>query len=101
MMAARKAVITRGAAPDLSGGGVVDMTDETTLDDKESVPEPQAGIRTDIPHTARMYDYYLGGDQLPRGPRGGGRGRGDLPRHLPGARENRAFMHRATRVLAR
>jgi hypothetical protein len=59
-------------------------------------------IDTSKPHSARMYDYYLGGkDHF------------DVDRHAaervavayPGifvcARENRAFMHRATRVLAR
>ncbi|MFG1808078.1 SAM-dependent methyltransferase [Streptomyces sp. NPDC049040] len=78
------------------------MTDETTLDDTESVPGPQAGIRTDIPHSARMYDYYLGGRTNYRPDR---EAADEVATIFPGifraALENRDFMHRATRVLAR
>ncbi|MET7682515.1 SAM-dependent methyltransferase [Streptomyces sp. NPDC005423] len=58
-------------------------------------------IDTSRPHSARMYDYYLGGkdhfevDTLAAE---------SVAKAYPGifvcARENRAFMHRATRVLA-
>ncbi|WP_443054285.1 SAM-dependent methyltransferase [Streptomyces sp. IBSBF 2435] len=78
------------------------MVDETAVDDMDSVSEAQAGIRTDIPHSARMYDYYLGGRTNYRPDRDAAH---EVATVFPGvftcASENRDFMHRATRVLAR
>ncbi|WP_327286875.1 SAM-dependent methyltransferase [Streptomyces sp. NBC_01198] len=80
------------------------MADGTALGDaeSESAAELQAGIRTDIPHSARMYDYYLGGRTNYRPDR---EAANEVATIFPGiflsAVENRDFMHRATRVLAR
>ncbi|SHN06327.1 SAM-dependent methyltransferase [Actinacidiphila paucisporea] len=80
------------------------MTDGTALGDaeSESAAELQASIRTDIPHSARMYDYYLGGRTNYRPDR---EAADEVATVFPGvfvtALENRDFMHRATRVLAR
>lgn len=84
--------------------GVVDMTDGTATGDAEpeSAEELSAGIRTDIPHSARMYDYFLGGRTNYRPDREAAE---EVATVFPGvflsAEENRDFMHRATRVLAR
>ncbi|UWE10302.1 SAM-dependent methyltransferase [Actinacidiphila bryophytorum] len=68
----------------------------------ESAAEVQAAIRTDIPHSARMYDYYLGGRTNYRPDR---EAADEVATAFPSvfhtALENRDFMHRATRVLAR
>ncbi|CAI7977364.1 MULTISPECIES: SAM-dependent methyltransferase [unclassified Parafrankia] len=62
---------------------------------------PTVDLRTDLPHSARMYDYYLGGkDNFPAD-----RAAADQALHaFPGlqvtARQNRAFLIRATRHLA-
>src|SRR4051794_5959751 len=90
------------------------MTDGTALGDAESgsesewdleleaAAEVQAGIRTDIPHSAGMYDSSLGGRTTSRPDREAAE---EVATIFPGifatARENRDFMHRATRVLAR
>ena len=59
-------------------------------------------IDTSRPHSARMYDYYLGGkDHFEIDERAGEQVAGVFPAIYVCARENRAFMHRATRVLAR
>jgi hypothetical protein len=60
-----------------------------------------AGIDTSVAHSARMYDWWLGGkDNF-----AADRAMGDafaraIPTIRTMARENRAFMHRATRYLA-
>ncbi|MEY9836426.1 hypothetical protein ABH941_001646 [Streptacidiphilus sp. EB103A] len=62
---------------------------------------PPVDLRTDIPHSARIYDYVLGGkdnfqadreaaEQMLRG----------WPSLRPSMRQSRAFMHRVTRYLA-
>lgn len=55
----------------------------------------------DKPHSARMYDYYLGGKTNYAVDREAAQ---EVLRHLPGievvARVNRAFMHRSARFLA-
>ncbi|MHC3467983.1 SAM-dependent methyltransferase [Streptomyces sp. 7R007] len=59
-------------------------------------------IDTTKPHSARMYDYYLGGkDHFEVDERAGEQVAATFPAIFTCARENRAFMHRATRVLAR
>ncbi|MFJ5306618.1 SAM-dependent methyltransferase [Streptomyces sp. NPDC088350] len=59
-------------------------------------------IDTSRPHSARMYDYYLGGkDHFEVDKQAAETVAGVYPAIFVCARENRAFMHRATRVLAR
>lgn len=63
----------------------------------------QAGrdLDTSRPHSARMYDYYLGGkDYFEVDEQAAGSVIDAYPGIIVCARENRAFMHRATRVLA-
>ncbi|WP_371672220.1 SAM-dependent methyltransferase [Streptomyces sp. NBC_00289] len=64
--------------------------------------QPPAGIDTTKPHPARMYDWYLGGkDNYPVDEAMGRQMLTLDPRVPVMARVNRAFMHRATRWLAR
>ncbi|MEV7387327.1 MULTISPECIES: SAM-dependent methyltransferase [unclassified Streptomyces] len=59
-------------------------------------------IDTSRPHSARMYDYYLGGkDHFDIDTKAAETVAAAYPGIFVCARENRAFMHRATRVLAR
>ncbi|MCX4878789.1 MULTISPECIES: SAM-dependent methyltransferase [unclassified Streptomyces] len=59
-------------------------------------------IDTSRPHSARMYDYYLGGkDHFEVDKLAAETVASVYPAIFVCARENRAFMHRATRVLAR
>ncbi|MEU9923092.1 SAM-dependent methyltransferase [Streptomyces griseoluteus] len=59
-------------------------------------------IDTSRPHSARMYDYYLGGkDHFEIDKHAAEAVAAAYPGIFVCARENRAFMHRATRVLAR
>ncbi|WP_329268216.1 SAM-dependent methyltransferase [Streptomyces pseudovenezuelae] len=59
-------------------------------------------IDTSRPHSARMYDYYLGGkDHFEVDKQAAETVAAVYPGIFTCARENRAFMHRATRVLAR
>jgi hypothetical protein len=58
-------------------------------------------IDTSKPHSARMYDYYLGGkDHFEVDQQAAETVAFTWPGVFVCARENRAFMHRATRVLA-
>jgi len=58
-------------------------------------------IDTSRPHSARMYDYYLGGkDHFEVDKLAAETVASAYPAIFVCARENRAFMHRATRVLA-
>ncbi|MEV1068694.1 SAM-dependent methyltransferase [Streptomyces sp. NPDC050263] len=58
-------------------------------------------IDTSRPHSARMYDYYLGGkDHFEVDKQAAETVAAAYPGIFVCARENRAFMHRATRVLA-
>ncbi|SEL14113.1 SAM-dependent methyltransferase [Streptacidiphilus jiangxiensis] len=60
------------------------------------------GIDTSRPHSARMYDYYLGGkDHFAVDADAAERVAKVFPSVFVSARANRSFMHRATRVLAR
>ncbi|MFJ6569069.1 SAM-dependent methyltransferase [Streptomyces sp. NPDC091292] len=59
-------------------------------------------LDTSRPHSARMYDYYLGGkDHFDVDKEAAETVASVYPGIFVCARENRAFMHRATRVLAR
>ncbi|MGA5319034.1 SAM-dependent methyltransferase [Streptomyces seoulensis] len=58
-------------------------------------------IDTSRPHSARMYDYYMGGkDHFEIDRQAGEAAATVYPGIFVCARENRGFMHRATRVLA-
>jgi S-adenosyl methyltransferase len=64
--------------------------------------EPVTDLRQDRPHSARMYDVYLGGKTNYAADR---EAAAKVAEVYPGiftcARENRDFMHRATRILAK
>ncbi|MCH6161887.1 SAM-dependent methyltransferase [Streptomyces marispadix] len=63
--------------------------------------EPPAPIDTSKAHSARMYDYYLGGkDWYPVDQEAAEKVKKVFPFIVLGARANRDFMHRATRTLA-
>ncbi|MFJ6080071.1 SAM-dependent methyltransferase [Streptomyces sp. NPDC092369] len=67
-----------------------------------TTPHAARDIDTSRPHSARMYDYYLGGkDHFEIDKQAAESVAGVYPGIFVCARENRAFMHRATRVLAR
>ncbi|MEU2718688.1 SAM-dependent methyltransferase [Streptomyces sp. NPDC007205] len=66
-----------------------------------SIPAPR-DIDTSRPHSARMYDYYLGGkDHFEVDKQAAEAVAAAYPGIFMCAQENRSFMHRATRVLAR
>jgi hypothetical protein len=63
-------------------------------------PEP-IDLRTDLPHSARMYDWYLGGkDNFPADRAAGEQVREVLPEVPQAAVQNRGFLVRTTRFLA-
>jgi hypothetical protein len=63
-------------------------------------PKP-VDLRVDLPHPARMYDYYLGGkDNFPADREAAEQARAVAPNASIAARANRAFMARAVRHLA-
>ena len=65
-------------------------------------PRPADGIDTSRPHSARMYDYYLGGkDWFAADREAAEQVLASFPFMRTVARQNRAFMHRAVRTLAR
>jgi S-adenosyl methyltransferase len=71
------------------------MTEQGRHDKWESM-----GIRTDIPHPARIYDYWLGGeDNFAIDRETAERGLELVPEFRDYARGNRQFMARATRFL--
>ncbi|MFF1903754.1 SAM-dependent methyltransferase [Kitasatospora sp. NPDC058218] len=58
-------------------------------------------LRLNVPHSARMYDYFLGGfTNFAADREAAGRALAVLPWVRSAARANRAFVHRSTRVLA-
>ncbi|MCS0635438.1 SAM-dependent methyltransferase [Streptomyces sp. LP05-1] len=58
-------------------------------------------LELDKAHSARMYDYYLGGvTNFPADREAAGRALAAFPSALAAARINRRFMHRSTRFLA-
>ncbi len=73
-----------------------EQTDETV--EEEWAPP---GIDTTIPHSARMYDWWLGGkDNFASDRKLGELFIQAIPTIRTMARENRAFMHRVTRYMA-
>ncbi|WP_377273966.1 SAM-dependent methyltransferase [Peterkaempfera sp. SMS 1(5)a] len=62
---------------------------------------PPVDLRTDTPHSARIYDYLLGGkDHFPVDREAAERMLLDWPSLRTSAVQSRAFMHRAARYLA-
>ena len=62
---------------------------------------PSVDLRTDIPHPARMYDYYLGGkDNFPADRAAAAQVVKLLPSAPAGSRANRRFLGRAVRHVA-
>jgi hypothetical protein len=62
---------------------------------------PSLDLRTDVPHAARMYDYYLGGkDHFPADREAADRVLKIFPGVAVGARANRRFLARAVRFAA-
>ena len=71
----------------------------STPQDSEAAETPD--LRLDIPHSARMYDYFLGGKTNYEADREVARKTIEqFPNVAVGARENRLFMNRAARYLA-
>ncbi|MEZ0065795.1 hypothetical protein ABIA32_001795 [Streptacidiphilus sp. MAP12-20] len=71
--------------------------DWATGEDGEAAARPTE-LRTDIPHPARMYDYYLGGkDNFPADRAAAEQVVKLLPTAPAGARANRRFLGRAVR----
>jgi len=65
------------------------------------VEEPEVDLQLDRAHSARMYDYYLGGTtNFPADREAVGRVLTAFPQGLIAARANRGFMRRATAYLA-
>ncbi|MCC9306575.1 SAM-dependent methyltransferase [Kitasatospora sp. RB6PN24] len=70
-------------------------------DDPGQETPPSTRIRQDIPHSARMYDYFLGGkDHFAVDREAAERVLTVFPTMKTAVWANRAFMHRATRALA-
>jgi hypothetical protein len=74
----------------------------------EELPEAEVGaevadrLRQDMPHSARMYDYFLGGKTNYEVDRKAGEAAlHRFPAARTAARVNRAFVHRSARFLAR
>ena len=63
---------------------------------------PSLDLRTDLPHSARMYDYFLGGkDNYAADREAAEQVKQQWPTVVVATRVNREFMRRATRFLAR
>jgi len=68
---------------------------------RESGVTPSADLRPEIPHPARMYDYYLGGkDNFPADREAAERALAANPEFRSTARANRGFLQRAVRYAA-
>jgi hypothetical protein len=71
-----------------------------TLNDSEQAHD-RVDLRMDVPHAARMYDWYLGGkDNFPADREAAGKVLAEFPPARTVAVSNRAFLRRATRFLA-
>ncbi|MER5350915.1 SAM-dependent methyltransferase [Kitasatospora sp. NPDC002551] len=68
---------------------------------EQGEPGIPADLRPDVPHPARMYDYYLGGkDNFPSDREAAERALAANPEFRSTARANRAFLTRAVRCVA-
>ena len=75
------------------------MTDAVSPD-PIAMRRPPAGVDTTVPHSARIWNYWLGGkDNYPVDRAAGDRFREVYPRIVEAARESRHFLTRAVRYL--
>lgn len=76
--------------------------DRSWWDSSEAEYRAPTDLRTDVPHTARMYDYWLGGkDHFAADREGAERAAAVFPGVRLAARANRRFLGRAVRWLVR
>ncbi|QMU76641.1 SAM-dependent methyltransferase [Streptacidiphilus sp. PB12-B1b] len=76
------------------------ISDRKTGDRRPAEQETGIDLQLDRPHSARMYDYYLGGyTNFPADREAAGKAITAFPSALVAARANRRFMHRSTRCL--
>jgi O-methyltransferase involved in polyketide biosynthesis len=69
--------------------------------DPIALRQPPAGVDTTVPHSARTWNYWLGGkDNFPVDREAGDRFRDVYPQIVEAARESRYFLARAVRYLA-
>jgi hypothetical protein len=85
-----------------AGGVMADARESAKRTWRRSADDPRAvDLRTDQPHSARMYDYFLGGkDNYAADRESAEQVIRAFPTTVSAARQNRAFMIRATRYLA-
>lgn len=77
------------------------MADEASGPEWPGDHAPSVDLRTDVPHSARMYDYYLGGkDNFAADREAAAKVLEIFPDVAPGARANRRFLGRAVRFAA-
>ncbi len=77
------------------------MAEEVSGSEWPSDHAPSADLRTDVPHSARMYDYYLGGkDNFAADREAAEKVLQIFPDVAVGARANRRFLGRAVRFAA-
>ncbi len=68
--------------------------------DGAQIDRASIDLKTDQPHSARIYDYFLGGkDNFPADRAAAEQALIGFPTARTGARENRAFLRRVTRFL--
>jgi hypothetical protein len=80
---------------------VAPVLEDVSVEDSPVAKAPVADIDVSRPHTARMYDYYLGGKNHFAADRElAEKMLASVPSARTAARENRAFMGRAVRFLA-
>jgi hypothetical protein len=73
------------------------MTDSSSIRSPEELPE----LNTGLPHSARVWNYWLGGkDNFPADREAGDQFREAFPGVVDVARASRAFLTRAVRYLA-
>jgi hypothetical protein len=73
---------------------------DSTTEDTGRHDDGRPAYRTDVPHVARIYDYFLGGkDNFPADRQAAEQTLAVFPDAPTAARQNRAFVHRATRYL--
>ncbi|WP_254885744.1 SAM-dependent methyltransferase [Streptomyces sp. NA02950] len=72
------------------------------MSSKSEFAQPPVDLRTDIPHSARVYDYLIGGKTNYAPDRAAGDASARAYPSLPiSMKQTRIFMHRVTRYLAR
>ena len=77
------------------------MTDEVSESEWPGDHAPSVDLRTDVPHSARMYDYYLGGkDNFAADREAAEKVLEIYPDVAVAARANRRFLGRAVRLAA-